>query len=330
MEAKWLEDFLALADTRSFSRAAQRRHLTQSAFSRRIRALEAWLGVELIDRSTYPTRLTAAGETFRGEAESMLRRIEDTRALLRGESGSSRNAIRFALAHTLALSFFPRWLRDIVRSFGPIATRVLTTNVHDAVTDLVEGHSDLLMCYHHPRHSIELDPIRYPMLRLGTETVLPYSAPGAGGPLHRLPGTSAAPLPFLAYSAPAYLSRVVDSILRESPQRAWLDRRYESDMSESLKVMAQEGHGVAWLPEQAVRRDVREGRLMLAAAPGGEDHWRGEMEVRLYRDAERTRPAVAVLWAQLSAPAAPAALRPPGAAADGPAAAVPAAARDAA
>ncbi|WP_163468518.1 LysR family transcriptional regulator, partial [Klebsiella michiganensis] len=42
VETKWLEDFVSLAETRSFSRSAQLRHVTQPAFSRRIQALEAW------------------------------------------------------------------------------------------------------------------------------------------------------------------------------------------------------------------------------------------------------------------------------------------------
>ena len=58
METKWLEDFVSLAETRSFSRSAQLRHVTQPAFSRRIQALEAWAGIDLVDRSSYPTRLT--------------------------------------------------------------------------------------------------------------------------------------------------------------------------------------------------------------------------------------------------------------------------------
>jgi len=64
VDTKWFEDFVSLAETRSFSRSAQLRHVTQPAFSRRIQALEAWAGTDLVDRSSYPTRLTAAGETF--------------------------------------------------------------------------------------------------------------------------------------------------------------------------------------------------------------------------------------------------------------------------
>ena len=82
MEIKWIQDFLVLAKTGSFSRSAEERSVTQSALSRRIRALEAWIGVELIDRSTYPTRLTAAGKVFHEQAQLFLRQLLDTRALL--------------------------------------------------------------------------------------------------------------------------------------------------------------------------------------------------------------------------------------------------------
>ena len=73
VETKWLEDFVSLAETRSFSRSAQLRHVTQPAFSRRIQALEAWAGIDLVDRSSYPTRLTPAGETFHAQALEIAR-----------------------------------------------------------------------------------------------------------------------------------------------------------------------------------------------------------------------------------------------------------------
>lgn len=57
MNLSWLEDFLALAESGNFSRAAERRHMTQPAFSRRIRAFEDWLGVALFDRGSHPVTL---------------------------------------------------------------------------------------------------------------------------------------------------------------------------------------------------------------------------------------------------------------------------------
>ena len=79
MDTKWLEDFVSLAETRSFSRSAQLRHVTQSAFSRRIQSLEAWAGVELVDRSAYPTRLTLAGATFYVQAQEILLSLQSSR-----------------------------------------------------------------------------------------------------------------------------------------------------------------------------------------------------------------------------------------------------------
>jgi LysR family transcriptional regulator, hypochlorite-specific transcription factor HypT len=83
MELKWLEDFLMLAETRSFSRAAVARNVKQPALSRRIRALEDWVGVDLVDRTCIPLRLTAAGEVFREQAVNIVVQARYARAITR-------------------------------------------------------------------------------------------------------------------------------------------------------------------------------------------------------------------------------------------------------
>lgn len=64
MQLKWIEDLLAIEQTHSFSRASELRFVTQSALSRRVKSLEDWVGVELVDRGTYPVELTPAGRRF--------------------------------------------------------------------------------------------------------------------------------------------------------------------------------------------------------------------------------------------------------------------------
>ena len=93
MDTKWLEDFVSLAETRSFSRSAQLRHVTQPAFSRRIQSLEAWAGTDLVDRSSYPTKLTAAGDTLYDQSLDMLRALQSTRAMLRGHTSAGQDVI---------------------------------------------------------------------------------------------------------------------------------------------------------------------------------------------------------------------------------------------
>ena len=299
METKWLEDFVSLAETRSFSRSAQLRHVTQPAFSRRIQALEAWTGTELVDRSSYPTRLTPAGETFHAQALEILEALASTRNMMRGFQAAGQDTLEFAVPHTLAFTFFPHWLMQMRQQFkgdAAIRTRLTALNVHDAVLRFTEGGCDLLIVYHHEALPLQVASARYEMLSLGTEILAPYSMPltreGAQAaaepePLFRLPPARAgATVPFLCYASGAYMARVVEMILQRADVPVPLDPVYETDMAEGLKAMALEGHGLAFLPESSVRQEVRARRLVRASPPG---RLEATMDVRIYRE----RPDVA-------------------------------------
>lgn len=284
METKWLEDFVSLAETRSFSRSALLRHVTQPAFSRRIQSLEAWAGTDLVDRSNYPTRLTPAGETLYAQSLEVLQALQTTRAMLRGHSTTAQDVIEFAVPHTLAFTFFPAWVSALRGKFGPIKSRLIALNVHDAVMRLVEGSCDLLISYHHASQPYQLDADRYEMVSLGQEVVAPYVKPDAdGAPMFLLPGRPGQPLPYLAYAPGAYLAQMVELILKQSGVAIHFDRVYETDMAEGLKAMAREGHGIAFLPFSAVLKDLRAKRLV-SAAPPDMPGMQITMEVRAYRE----------------------------------------------
>jgi LysR family transcriptional regulator, hypochlorite-specific transcription factor HypT len=304
METKWLEDFVSLAETRSFSRSATLRHVTQPAFSRRIQALEAWAGTDLVDRSSYPTRLTPAGETLYSQSLEMLQALQSTRAMLRGHSAAGQDVIEFAVPHTLAFTFFPAWVSSLREKFGPIKSRLIALNVHDAVMRLVEGGCDIFIGYHHASQPFQLDADRYEMVTLGEEALAPYCKPDSSGePMFKLPGRAGQPLPYLGYAPGAYLGRVTDLILKQSATAIHLDRVYETDMAEGLKVMALEGHGVAFLPFSAVKKELRSRRLVSAAPPGIEG-LQMTMDVRAYREKpvgkEAPKGTAQALWTYLA------------------------------
>ncbi|GAB1386906.1 LysR substrate-binding domain-containing protein [Melaminivora sp.] len=306
METKWLEDFVSLAETRSFSRSAQLRHVTQPAFSRRIQALEAWAGTDLVDRSSYPTRLTAAGTTLYEQALEVLQALHNTRAVLRAHSSPASDMVEFAVPHTLAFTFFPAWVTNLRSDFGPFKSRLIALNVHDAVMRLVEGGCDLLIAYHHESQPIQLDPQRYEMVSLGQEPLAPYVKPGAdGAPLFCLPGRVGEPLPFLGYAPGAYLGRVTDLILKQANSPVHLDRVYETDMAEGLKAMALEGHGVAFLPYSAVKKELRARKLVSAAPPEMQQQLQMTMDVRAYREKpsrkDSSKTLAQALWDYLAA-----------------------------
>ena len=204
--------------------------------------------------------------------------------MLRGHSTTSHDVIEFAVPHTLAFTFFPAWATQLREHFGPLKSRLIALNVHDAVLRLVEGSCDLLIAYHHPSQPLQLDTNRYEMVRLGSEVVAPWVKPDSeGAPRYRLPGRPGRPLPYLGYAPGAYLSGVVDQLIKDSKVAIHLDRIYETDMSEGLKAMALEGHGIAFLPQNAVRKDVKARRLV-SALPPEIDSLEATMEIRAYRE----------------------------------------------
>lgn len=304
METKWLEDFVSLAETRSFSRSAQLRHVTQPAFSRRIQALEAWAGTDLVDRSSYPTRLTPAGETFHAQALEILNALQATRNLMRGHRAVGQDMIEFAVPHTLAFAFFPHWVMDLKRDFGELKSRLIALNVHDAVLRLAEGSCDLLIAYHHPAQPLQLSPDRYEMLTLGQESLRAYAKAGPDGePMFRLPAQARDRVPFLGYATGAYLGQLVDLIIKQAGGTVPLEPIYETDMAEGLKAMALEGHGLAFLPASSVRKELKT-RKLVPAAPSGS--FELTMDVRIYRERpevakQHAKPGAQALWAYLLA-----------------------------
>ncbi len=300
MQIKWLEDFLSLSDTRSFSQAADERHVTQSALSRRIMSLEEWLGVKLVDRTVQPAALTPAGWMFRGLAADILRQMYAARALLKGQEplAHDNEVVHFSVAHTLAINFFPNWLQQLNKRYGPVTARALAVNVPEGVQQLVDGDIDLLLSYHHPHLPIVLDPNQFPFIVLGSERIRPFSATDRQGrPLFELPGAEHAPLPLVSYSAGAFLGNVVEMILLDAPAVPYLRHCFATHMSEALKAMVVAGHGIGWLPDSCVIDELASHKL----APAANDAWSTELEIRLYRSVTNPKAAATRLWTYVAA-----------------------------
>ena len=289
LETKWLEDFVALAATRSFSRAAEQRFVTQPAFSRRIKALEEALGLTLVNRSRTPVELTEAGQLFLITARNLVEQLGEVVRRLHAEEGQQGEVLRFAAAHSLALSFFPEWIAGLRRAGLPVSSRLLATNVGEAVHALREGTCDLILAYYDPDAALQLAPELFPSLPLGRSEMLPVCAVGADGrPLYDLDGGQTVPL--LAYSAGAFLGRPVSLLLRRSGLRS--TTVYETAMADSLKGMALQGLGVAWVPRLSVSTELARGELAVC----GDERWQVPLEIRLYRCALLHKPAVRRLW----------------------------------
>ncbi|CAE6953829.1 LysR family transcriptional regulator [Pseudomonas marincola] len=292
LESKWLEDFVVLAATRSFSRAAEKRFVTQPAFSRRIRSLETVLGLTLINRSCTPIELTEAGQLFLVTARSMVEQLSEVVRHLHNLEGKQGEVLQISAAHSLTLGFFPEWIARLRREGLPLNTRLVATNVGEAVHSLREGSCDLILAYYDPDAALQMDPEIFPSLHMGRTEMLPVCAvDGQGQALFDL--DSGQTVPLLAYTAGAFLGRSVNLLLRQRALRSVTV--YETAMADSLKSMALQGMGVAWVPRLSVTAELARGELVVC---GGES-WQAPLEIRLYRCALVRKAAVRLLWRKL-------------------------------
>lgn len=294
MEAAWLEDFIALAETLNFSRAAERRNVTQPAFSRRIRALEGWVGAGLVDRASHRLSLTPAGEAFLPAAHEVLHRLERGRQEAREAAAEDEAGLRFIATHALSLTFFPAWLGRLEghHAGGPI--QLLADHMVACERMMRDGLGQFLLCHHHPA-APALDEPDFIALPLDTDVLVPVSAKDAdGAPLFALPGTSEAPLPALAYSPQSGMGRILDAARARDGKTAILKPVFASHLAVALRAMAVEGRGIAWCPLSLVAEELAPGGRLTRA--GGPD-WDVPMEVRLVRPRARLAPAAEAFWA---------------------------------
>ncbi|MBA4225617.1 MAG: LysR family transcriptional regulator [Hyphomonas sp.] len=289
MNIDWLEDFLALIEAGGFARAAERRALTQPTFSRRIKALEEWAGVTLVDRGTHTIRLTPAGESFKLVAEQTTRRLQLGREEARAIGKASSETLRFVATHALSLTFFPDWLRQLEKDEPTNVTVELTADHMVACERLmVEGRAQFLLCHHHPAAPTRFGK-DFRSVLLGEDVLLPVISPQLAA---EMPPEAA---PQLAFSAESGMGRILAAAWAMTGSAPPSRPAFTSHLASVLTAMARNGRGVAWTALSLVSDDIEMGTLMRAGTPAQEI----PIEVRLWRPAARQSPAAEALWAKI-------------------------------
>lgn len=288
MDTVWLEDFLALLESGGFSRAAERRGVSQPSLSRRIRSLEEWVGASLFDRSTHTVRPTAAGESFRHAAEDALRRLQLGREEARASSHAKSETLRFASTHVLSLTFFPAWLRGPETGAPPDATIMLTADSMTACERImVEGNAQFLLCHHHAATPTRLGS-DFRSIVLGHDTLMPVASPAL------LASTPAERLPQLVYTMDSGMGRILASAWALKGMTLPARPAFASHLASVLTAFARDGRGVAWSPLSLVADDLKSGVL----AHAGDNADNVEIEIRLWRHKARQTPAAEAFWAR--------------------------------
>jgi LysR family transcriptional regulator, hypochlorite-specific transcription factor HypT len=293
MKLEWIKDLQALFETGSFSRAADRRHVTQPAFSRRIQALETWVGTPLVDRESSPPTLTSTGKLFLSRSADLIRQAELLRQDFLVAQPHASRVIHVTTADTLCHHWLPYLHMHTSREISDVTFAVANNSRQDSIQMLSDGSAEFMLCYSHKDAPVLLPSKRFPRFRLGSETLVPVSAANTDGePLFRLPGLEHQPLLFAFFGEEMFLGHMVQRAIAAQPVKTHLTVCYVNARSEALKSMILRGIGMGWIPQTLACDDLKSGRLVLA----GGSKWFTTVDIMIYRDAHKSTPITDLIW----------------------------------
>lgn len=291
MDSNWLMDFVSLGKTLNFSRAAEERNVTQSAFSRRIQSLETWVGAPLVDRSSYPVKLTPAGRQFLSTAQDTLAQLTDARQAIRAAERRKLPFQRIAALHAISVNFLQPRIAELERRIPELRTRVVSDTMAACCQLLMDGGCDFLLYYRHQHVEPVLDEVRFVRKDVGTEYLIPVAHHAAAARHGWVLGArSTISVPYLSYDPETFLGTVVDRTIGD--RETALDIRYMDALAESLKRRALAGGGVAWLPELSIADELADGRLVRMGGPS----WAAKLTISIFCSPDRLDPVGKALW----------------------------------
>lgn len=292
MQTKWLEDLIALSQTGSLGRAAEQRHVTHPAFGRRIRALEAWAGAALIERSGTSVRLTSQGEKLLGFALQAVPALEQARSdIAGGAAGAGAPTVTLVTGRTLARTVAADWLARLMRQRARARLVIRTAHMAETLHRFERGEADFMLTYHHPQIGLALSSHQYLQRRVATDRLVPVGKLNAQGRA-AFSFEPARAVPYLAYADSLALGRLVRDHLSNHPKAPRLVETVECDSADALLEYALKGLGVAWLPWSLAVGACKARQL----APVGGKALEIGFEVRMVRAKRRLSPAAESFW----------------------------------
>jgi LysR family hydrogen peroxide-inducible transcriptional activator len=245
MEVQQLRYVCAIAETGSFSRAAERCQVAQPSLSQQVSKLEDELGTRLFDRLARSVRLTDAGRTFLPHARTILHETELARSEVEGRRRDTRGTVAVGVIPTIAPYYLPRRVTEFSRKFPEATLRV----VEDTTPVLLEGLRSL---------ALDIAILSLPLRHREFETVplLTERLYAALPPDHPRAGAASLWLRELREERFVMLrdSHCFREISLAACHRARLDPRiaFESNQISSLLGMVAAGVGVSLVPEMAI------------------------------------------------------------------------------
>lgn len=255
MELTQLRTFRAVAETLNLTRAAERLHLTQSAISHQIKALELELGEPLFLRTKRGVKLSPAGKAALEYAERILADADALREAVGGKEYAPAGRVRVAAATQALVHLFAPVLETFMRQYPLVELSFRTTiSTMQTVSDILDGAADV---------GFASLPVYSPALKV-TELVRDHLAVVVS-PQHRFAGRSLVTVEemraerYILFERGSSIRYATDDFFRR--QEIQPELAMESNDTSFIKVMVERGIGVSLLPTWSIREEVSSGRL---------------------------------------------------------------------
>lgn len=250
MDNAQLKAFVAVADSQSFSRAADQLHLTQPAVSKRIANLETELGQRLFDRVGHAVHLTPAGQTLLPRARRLLQDMDDTATALSNLTGRIAGPLRIATSHHIGLRRLPALLSDYTARYPEVTLEFDFVDSEQAYHEVEQGLRELAIVTlpDEPQVSVTAVPVwrerlipcvqrSHPLARQRTVAIAELAA-------HRA----------VLLGGHTFTQQKVDQLF--ATHQVELRDRTSSSYLEAIAMLVTAGQGWALLPDIMVRDEL--------------------------------------------------------------------------
>ena len=293
MDLNWLEDFLALAEAANFSRAADKRKITQPAFSRRIRALEEWMGAPLFSRERHKVTLTNAGAKIHPEIEVLVRSVYRMQETTRQSAPHKPATLHFAATHSLSLGFFPNWIKKFAQPTDGYAINLISDTMAACEEAMLQERVQFLLCHETPILPSRFAVKGYPSFVVGSDVLAPYTATDKRGKgLWRLDSLPSGHVPWLQYSPESAFHRMMKEHTAIQAKISPTTPSFTARFASVLLCVACDGEGIAWLPASLAEHATAVGHL----TPAGGREWNIPLDICLFRSGNDISESTMLLW----------------------------------
>ncbi|MDG2124749.1 MAG: LysR family transcriptional regulator [Verrucomicrobiales bacterium] len=266
MQVESLKVYCDLVDTASFSLAAERNGITQSAVSQQIRSLETRYDVVFFERGKKNFAVTPEGQVFEEAAREIVEIFGGIDERLKELQDVVSGRLRIATIYSVGLHELPSRVAKFRESYPEVKLEIDYVRANQVYLEVLEGRADVgLVAYPKARKGVIVEEFSKDKLVL------------VCGPDHELAGRKRLKMrdlegvKFIGFSADLPTRKAIDKLIRDAGVH--VDQLLEFDNVETVKRAIEVENGVSLLPQDSVQREVEAG-ILSSAEVGGAELWR--------------------------------------------------------